>query len=177
MPLFHIGGIMRNVLSPILSGGCVITCSGFDPFLFWNIVYSSQRVTWYYASPTMHHALLQESQNRPKPLPVQDIRFVANAAGGLLPVLARSLKDTFQATILTSYGMTECMPISSPPQSYNLDPSGTSGIPVGPTVIIVDDSMVTKCPPNVKGNILIKGEPCFGNITHITYQNMYCTHF
>ena len=32
---FWIGGIMRNVLSPVLSGGCVITCSGFDPLLFW----------------------------------------------------------------------------------------------------------------------------------------------
>jgi acyl-coenzyme A synthetase/AMP-(fatty) acid ligase len=124
----------------------------------------------------MHHALLQESHNWSKPLPVDNIRFIANAAGGLLPVLAQTLKDTFQATILTSYGMTECMPISSPPQNYNLDPSGTSGIPVGPSVIIVDDSMVTRCPPNVKGNILIKGEPCFGKLTKINssyYFNIY----
>lgn len=35
------------------------------------------------------------------------VRFIANAAGGLLPVLAENLKSTFQATILTSYGMTE----------------------------------------------------------------------
>ena len=34
-PLSSLGGIMRNVLSPVLSGGCVITCSGFDPLLFW----------------------------------------------------------------------------------------------------------------------------------------------
>ena len=32
-----LGGIMRNVLSPVLSGGCVITCSGFDPLLFWYV--------------------------------------------------------------------------------------------------------------------------------------------
>jgi acyl-CoA synthetase (AMP-forming)/AMP-acid ligase II len=156
MPLFHIGGIMRNVLSPILSGGCVITCSGFDPLLFWDIlsapatmphtypssspdgrsppgtttsttVYSplassdntSNGVydgisggtpilpTWYYAAPTMHHAILMEADRRPKPLPVQTVRYIANAAGGLLPVLANALKTTFGAVILTSYGMTE----------------------------------------------------------------------
>ena len=107
MPLFHIGGIMRNILSPILSGGSVVACSGFDPLLFWDILYSSQKVTWYYAAPTMHHALLQEATRRPFPLPVDNIRFIANAAGGLLPVLAQGLRDPFKATILTSYGMTE----------------------------------------------------------------------
>ncbi len=54
------------------------------------------------------------------------------------------------------------MPISSPPQTYALDPVGTSGVAVGPQVVIVDDSMVTKCGVGVKGNILIRGPPCFG---------------
>lgn len=170
MPLFHIGGIMRNILSPILSGGSVITCSGFDPLLFWDVLYScvggregdGVTPTWYYAAPTMHHALLQEAKNRPLPLPISRIRFIANAAGGLLPVLAESLRDTFQAVILTGYGMTECMPISSPPQSYLLEPTGTSGIPVGPEVIIVDEECVQRLPTGQSGNILVRGPPCFG---------------
>eukprot|EP00804_Cyclotella_cryptica_P003579 CCRYP_002201-RB/>CCRYP_002201-RB protein AED:0.01 eAED:0.01 QI:485/1/1/1/0.85/0.62/8/1917/1082 len=164
MPLFHVGGIMRNILSPILSGGSVIACSSFDPVLFWDILQKGQKVSWYYAAPTMHHALLMEAANRPKPLPVNSIRFVANAAGGLLPVLAEGLRDTFGAVILTSYGMTECMPISSPPQTYRLDPSGSSGIPVGPDVIIADleNIPVQRVGPGVKGNILVRGSPCFG---------------
>ena len=36
MPLFHIGGIMRNLLAPLLSGGASIVCNGFDPILFWD---------------------------------------------------------------------------------------------------------------------------------------------
>jgi acyl-CoA synthetase (AMP-forming)/AMP-acid ligase II/acetyltransferase-like isoleucine patch superfamily enzyme/acyl carrier protein len=179
MPLFHIGGIMRNILSPILSGGCVIACSGFDPLLFWDVLYSRQKVTWYYAAPTMHHALLMEAANRLAPLPVQDIRFTANAAGGLLPVLAEGLRTTFNAVILTSYGMTECMPISSPPQTYRLDPTGTSGIPVGPEVIIVDvDVDATKSVgPGVKGNILVRGAPCFGGYENngtATEESFFC---
>ncbi len=54
------------------------------------------------------------------------------------------------------------MPISTPPQDYDLDPVGTSGIPVGPEVAIVDDSMVQRVPPGVSGNILVRGVPCFG---------------
>ena len=65
------------------------------------------KFTWYYAAPTMHHAILLESENRMKPLPVETIRFLANAAGGLLPSLAENLKKTFDATVLTSYGMSE----------------------------------------------------------------------
>lgn len=153
---------MRNILSPLLSGGAVITCSGFDPLLFWDILNSGQRVTWYYAAPTMHHALLQQVEGRDDPLPVDNIRFIANAAGALLPSLAEALRDTFQALILTSYGMTECMPISTPPQSYRLEPSGTSGIAVGPDVIIADEAMVGVVGPGISGNILIRGYPCFG---------------
>jgi non-ribosomal peptide synthetase component E (peptide arylation enzyme) len=54
------------------------------------------------------------------------------------------------------------MPISSPPQDYKLSPTGTSGTPVGPDILIVDDDL-KKLPPGGKGNILVKGLPCFGS--------------
>jgi acyl-CoA synthetase (AMP-forming)/AMP-acid ligase II len=68
--------------------------------------------TWFYAAPTIHLAVLAEADARletagPAGLPVDGVRFIANAAGGLLPVLAEKLQKTFRATILTSYGMTE----------------------------------------------------------------------
>lgn len=161
MPLFHIGGIVRNVLSPLLAGGSVIPCKNFDPVLFWDTLFSVN-FTWYYAAPTMHHAILLEAENRPKPLPVSTVRFIANAAGGLLPVLAESLKITFGATILTSYGMTECMPISSPTQAYKMNPTGTSGQQVGPDIIVTDEDHISELPRGDMGNILIRGAPCFG---------------
>ena len=172
MPLFHIGGIVRNVLSPILSGGSVITCSGFDPVLFWEILQSKTieyNVTWYYAAPTMHHAILQQADTislqqgliRDHLPGVDTVRFIANAAGALLPALALNLQQTFHATILTGYGMTECMPISSPPQSYQLNPQGTSGIPCGPEVIIVDPEHTHQLAINTPDHIMIRGAPCF----------------
>lgn len=54
---------MRNVLAPLLSGGCVICCGGLDPLVFWDTL-SAHRVTWYHASPSVHHAILMEAANR-----------------------------------------------------------------------------------------------------------------
>lgn len=54
---------MRNVFSPLLSGGSLIACGGFDALLFWDTLVA-HKVTWYYASPTMHHAVLNEAANR-----------------------------------------------------------------------------------------------------------------
>ncbi len=48
MPLFHVGGIARNVLAPLLSGGSVVCLPFFDPQLFWQAC-SEQGCTWYYA--------------------------------------------------------------------------------------------------------------------------------
>jgi acyl-CoA synthetase (AMP-forming)/AMP-acid ligase II len=38
MPLFHTGGIVRNLLAPIFAGGATVLCPGFDPCLFWDEV-------------------------------------------------------------------------------------------------------------------------------------------
>lgn len=104
MPLFHVGGIVRQVFSPLISGGSVICCPSFDPSIFWSLL-SKEAFTWYYAAPTMHQLILQTHESDVCPAP--RLRMVANAAGGLLPSLATQLRDTFAANILPSYGMTE----------------------------------------------------------------------
>jgi len=45
MPLFHVGGIVRQVFSPILSGSCVICCPSFDPSIFWALL-EKKAFTW-----------------------------------------------------------------------------------------------------------------------------------
>ena len=49
---------MRNVLSPVLSGGCVITCSGFDPLLFWYL--SLQCLPLYCTAPHVLEVINQK---------------------------------------------------------------------------------------------------------------------
>jgi acyl-coenzyme A synthetase/AMP-(fatty) acid ligase len=62
MPLFHVGGIVRQVFSPIFSGVCVICCPSFDPTIFWSLS-SNQAYTWYYAAPTMHQMILHTGKS------------------------------------------------------------------------------------------------------------------
>ena len=37
MPLFHVGGIVRNVFAPLLAGGSLICMPSVDPVLFWDL--------------------------------------------------------------------------------------------------------------------------------------------
>ena len=166
MPLFHVGGIVRQVFSPILSGGCVICCPSFDPSIFWSLL-KNKAFNWYYAAPTMHQLILQTGKEIIKSniTLAQSInptlRMIANAAGGLLPSLAFELRDTFHANVLPSYGMTECMPITSPPATYLLEKPGTSGVSVGPEVAILNLATFKSLAPGVEGPICVRGTPCF----------------
>ncbi|KAL5624568.1 hypothetical protein BROUX41_004628 [Berkeleyomyces rouxiae] len=159
MPLFHVGGLLRNVFAPILAGGSTVCCPAFDADLFWTVVDRIQP-TWYYASPTMHDLIV-------KAMPSEEIlaksrfRLICNAAGGLLPTLAGELKTKFNCTILPSYGMTECMPISTPPLTYQLEREGTSGISTGPDMAILDASGKHLAPMET-GYINVRGSPVFG---------------
>merc|ERR1719230_1738582 len=87
------------------------------------------------------------------------LRMIANAAGGLLPSLAEQLKESFGAVILPSYGMTECMPISTPPADYKLDRPGTSGVAVGPELCIGDPNDARPLDVGETGNIMVRGAP------------------
>ncbi|KAK5164900.1 uncharacterized protein LTR77_009564 [Saxophila tyrrhenica] len=159
MPLNHVGGLVRNLFAPLLSGGSVMCCSAFDANLFWDCV-EDYAPTWYYASPSMHQCILEAAEDRPEALSKSQIRLVCNAAGGLLPSLACRLRDTFDCTVLPSYGMTECMPISTPPQDYLLDKPGTSGIGIGPEIAVLDGNE-KKIGPGSIGRIAVRGQPVF----------------
>ena len=232
MPLFHVGGIVRQVYAPLCSGGAVICCpTVFDPLLFWQLLVvrpvSSESetttttnppnqnkkknphipppFTWYYAAPTMHQLILETGRAEgylppssltaqdgsaipPQPQPFEQqpfehsLRMIANAAGGLSPRLARELQHAFGGNnhhgnknkvvhVLPSYGMTECMPISAPPATYQLEKPGTSGVAVGPEIAILN--AVTHCaePPGTEGPICVRGPPLFGGYAPVWTSN------
>ncbi|KAF4449220.1 hypothetical protein F53441_7461 [Fusarium austroafricanum] len=159
MPLYHVGGLVRNIFAPIFSGGSTVCCPSFDANLFWDVTETHQP-TWYYASPSMHSIIVAEAAARPEALRKSRIRLACNAAGGLLPSLAYQLRDTFNCVVLPSYGMTECMPISTPPLNYRLDREGTSGISTGPELTILNWSE-ENVPSGEVGRICVRGEPVF----------------
>jgi len=69
MPLFHVGGIVRNLFAPVLSGGSTIVCTGFDPDAFWAL---EQKATWYgsqFQPYTLWSILIAISKTGTTPLP------------------------------------------------------------------------------------------------------------
>ena len=61
--------------------------------------------TWYYGAPTMHLLVINSVLDMPGGAPETKIRFVANAAGPLLPSVGIQLRKAFPgAAVLTSYG-------------------------------------------------------------------------
>ncbi|KAI9715309.1 MAG: putative NRPS-like protein biosynthetic cluster [Chrysothrix sp. TS-e1954] len=164
MPLHHVGGLLRNLFAPILSNGSMVACSAFDAGLFWDCV-EDYSPTWYYASPSMHQCILEAGDSRPESIAKSNIRLVCNAAGDLLPSLAVKIRDRFsnakqECTVLPSYGMTECMPISTPPLDYRLGKTGTSGVSVGPEIRILDGND-KPAPCDTVGRISVRGSPVF----------------
>jgi len=111
----------------------------------------------------MHHAILA---SRPEDVDASRdtrIRLICNAAGGLLPTLAQELRDVFGGcTVLPSYGMTECMPIASPPPSYRLERPGCSGTACGPHLSIRNPvNTGEELPIGKTGAICVRGLPTF----------------
>jgi acyl-CoA synthetase (AMP-forming)/AMP-acid ligase II/acyl carrier protein/acetyltransferase-like isoleucine patch superfamily enzyme len=159
MPLFHVGGIVRNLYAPLLAGSEMIYSDGFDAAMFWDELDGGAGFNWYYASPTIHDGILQEGERRADS--VHRLRFICNAAGHLLPSTADRLRARFEAAILPGYGMTECMPIACPPLDYRLERKGASGRILGPDVRIIDDEGEA-APLGVAGRIVLCGAPLAG---------------
>ena len=157
MPLFHVGGICRNLLAPLFAGGSTVAMPFFDVSDFWSTCVE-KRCTWYYGAPTMHMLVVKSALAAAGGSPKTCVRFVANAAGPLLPSVAIQLREVFPgAAVLTSYGMTECMPITCPPPGYALERAGSSGQPICPDVAIVDDAGEPVAAGRV-AHIVVKGE-------------------
>lgn len=156
------GGIMRSIFSPILAGGATICCPVFNANMFWDAVQNPRmRPTWYYATPTMHQMILAEAKHNPDAVKQSAIQFICNAGGGLPPTLAVELREVFHCSVLPSYGMTECMPITAPPRNYDLCRPGTSGRIVGPEVAILSESGKPVGGHGILGHICVRGSPAF----------------
>lgn len=103
--------------------------------------------TWYSAVPTMHNAVVAYlSKFKDSPRVYHRLRFVRSGAAALSPYDARQLSTIFGGVpVITTYSMSEQMPISQPPLAYGRrqldDKPGTVGVAVATSLAIVGDSL------------------------------------
>ena len=93
--LFHVGGLLRNLLAPLLLSSSTILLPSFSPTTFYSAL--AHGGTWYYAGPALHKAICDSkpagSENK--------LRMVANASGPLTGELATRIKDVLGSSSKT----------------------------------------------------------------------------
>eukprot|EP00039_Didymoeca_costata_P014534 m.235480 g.235480 ORF g.235480 m.235480 type:complete len:983 (-) comp16046_c0_seq6:904-3852(-) len=164
MPLFHLHGIMVNLLVPLVSGSAVVCTRGWSGsaahFFSWAQDFN---VTWYSAVPTMHLAITiyaEESLMRKGMFPEHKIQFARNCSAALPQSLAERMEAALGCSVLPTYAMSECVPICSNPR-FGVRKLGSVGPPAGPSVMILDSGTNTLTQePNVVGEVCVKGDCC-----------------
>eukprot|EP00931_Biecheleriopsis_adriatica_P058622 TRINITY_DN3493_c0_g1_i1.p1 TRINITY_DN3493_c0_g1~~TRINITY_DN3493_c0_g1_i1.p1 ORF type:complete len:1979 (+),score=356.93 TRINITY_DN3493_c0_g1_i1:24-5960(+) len=136
MPLHHIGGIVTGLAS-LVSGGSLLYAEAFEPSSFCKLLAGEHggegvRPTWYYASPTIHHAVARAVE---RGAPDHDLRLVRSGAAALPPSLNEKLARLLGCKVLPTSSMTECMPVCGSLPDSSL-PLKSVGPPIGPSLRI-----------------------------------------
>jgi fatty-acyl-CoA synthase len=105
-PLFHIGGLNGTVNPTLLRGGCAVVVRRFDPSGTLRVI-EEQRVTSFFAVPTMLDAMAREPAFTTRDLSA--LRTIG-AAGAPLPLPTLRTWLDRGVTMQQAYGMTEASP-------------------------------------------------------------------
>ncbi len=108
MPLYHGHGLIAALLSTLASGGTVLLPAHgrFSAHTFWDDI-DAVGATWYTAVPTMHQILLERSKTERPGNRRAALRFIRSCSAPLTPETARALQETFSASVVCAFGMTE----------------------------------------------------------------------
>jgi len=105
-PLFHIGGLNGTVNPTLLRGGCAVIVRRFDPAETLAVI-EAQRVTSFFAVPTMLDAMSREPGFAARDLSA--LRTIG-AAGAAVPLPTLRTWLDRGVTMQQAYGMTEAAP-------------------------------------------------------------------
>jgi len=163
MPLFHIHGLIVNVLASAVAGSQVICLPGiFQVQKFHAALVTEPEPNWYSAVPTMHLQILQFAEEvakeKGKP-PENKLELVRNCSAALVPTVACAMEEVLKVSVMPTYAMTESMPIASNPR-YGKRKLRSVGMKAGP-----DMAIMTGHPDNSfmkvgeEGEVVVKNGP------------------
>jgi oxalate---CoA ligase len=165
MPLFHIHGLIGAVLSSLVAGGSVVCTQGLQVGSFFPWM-DEFKPTWYTATPTMHQAILGDTNSHKKIIARRRLRFIRSCSAPLPLQVLVGLEKAFSAPVIEAYGMTEAShQIATNPLPPRKRKAGSVGVPVGCEVAIMDqaDNLLA---PGETDEVVIRGP----NVT-LGYEN------
>ena len=153
-PLFHIGGLNGTVNPALLRGGCAVIVRGFDPAATLEVI-EQQRVTSFFAVPTMLDAMAREPGFTTRNLSA--LRTIG-AAGAPLPLATLRTWLDRGVTMQQCYGMTEAAPGCTVLDSADaVRKVGSAGKPVFFTDVQVVRADGSPAGVDEVGEILVQG--------------------
>ncbi|CAE7365786.1 unnamed protein product [Symbiodinium natans] len=157
MPMFHIAGLMENLLMSAYSGAKFIALPGqYKAHSFFAAMGKEPLPTSYSAVPAHHMSLMALAKAWQFRSPLRVIR---NDSAALLPSLAEQMEEFFKATVLPAYSMTEANPLCSNPR-YGVRKLKSVGPAVGPEVAVMEGWPGNKrMGPGEEGEVCVRG-PC-----------------
>ena len=127
MPLFHTSGYGVGVLASLAAGASVVCTPGFDPDRFFAWLDTCQP-TWYNAVPSIHRAILAQTEPHANLLARHSLRFIQSGSAALSQELRAELKANFHVPVLDGYGLVEASGIATTPLPPAVSKLGSVGL-------------------------------------------------
>jgi fatty-acyl-CoA synthase len=158
VPMFHITGMLYNVLGPVYLGSTVVVMPRWDRELAGRLI-SRYRVTHWTCIPTMIIDLFASPNYRSFDL--SSLTYLSGGGAAMPQAVAERLQQEFGLTFAEGYGLTETAAPShgNPPERAKLQ---CLGIPIyGVDSRIVDPVTLQELPPGEVGEIVTHGPMVF----------------
>mmetsp|Transcript_35269 Transcript_35269/g.70052 ORF Transcript_35269/g.70052 Transcript_35269/m.70052 type:complete len:579 (+) Transcript_35269:30-1766(+) len=160
MPLFHIHGLIVNVLASAVAGAQIVCVPGvFAVQRFYGALQAEPQPTWYSAVPTMHLQVLNYAKEVGPEKAKNTLQLIRNCSAALVPSVSEELEKVMEVSIMPTYAMTESMPICSNPR-YGKNKLRSVGPKAGPNMgIMAGHPDNTFLPVGEEGEVVVKEGP------------------
>lgn len=161
MPMFHIAGLMENLLMALFSQAKFIALPGqYSVGVFYEHMLKEPYPTCYSAVPAHHLSLMQlaeENEKSSKKPFDNNLRIIRNDSAALLPSIAEQMEAKLHAIVMPAYSMTEANPLCSNPR-YGVRKLKSVGPTVGPELAIMAAYPSNeRMGPGEEGEVCVKG--------------------
>ena len=158
VPMFHITGMLYNVLGPVWGGTTVVILPRWDRELAGRLI-SRYRITHWTCIPTMIIDLFASPNY--KSFDLSSLSFLSGGGAAMPQAVAERLQAEFGITFAEGYGLTETAAPShaNPPERAKLQ---CLGMPIyGVDSRVVDPETLQEMPPGETGEIVTHGPMVF----------------
>jgi len=175
-PVGYMAGLLNTFISPILAGGKVFFSEKFSPksaLSFWEEAIE-KGVNSLWLAPTMLSILSSLDRGKHKDWTEKNIKNVFVGTGPLYSSVKNEFEEKFGVRCLESYGMTECMFISTNSRFKDSTQGFSGRFLKGVDCKIVKDNQSLDRENDLRGKIMINSEYMMkGYLDEVTKNNEY----